>query len=306
MRVKAVECRDVWMVYRNFMERGVTALKGVSLDIENGEIFGILGPNGAGKTTLISVLSTILIPTKGEVRILGIDAFKNTKKVRERVNITSGVRLPWGMKVYECLRFYALCYGITDRNVIEKLIADFELEDYRNTRFDDLSAGNKQKLNLARAFLNNPEVVFLDEPTANLDPDIARKIREMILQIIKEKHTTIILTTHNMREAEMLCDRIAFIRDGKIIAEGTSEELKRFTKANERVIVGFKKPALSSLPTTYPYELDENSAIFYVDDAERFAPKIVLELSKAGIEIEYVKMEEITLEDVFIELSESN
>ncbi len=306
MRVKAVECRDVWMVYRNFMEKGVTALRGVSLDVENGEIFGILGPNGAGKTTLISVLSTILVPSKGEVRILGIDAFKNTNKVRERLNITSGVRLPWGMKVYECLRFYALCYGITDKNVIEKLIADFELERYRNTRFDDLSAGNKQKLNLARAFINDPEVVFLDEPTANLDPDIARKIREMILQTIKEKHITVILTTHNMREAEMLCDRVAFIKDGKIIAEGTSEELKRFTKANEKVIVGFKKPVSSPLPTTYPYELDENSAIFYVDDAESFAPKILMELSKAGIEIEYTKMEEITLEDVFIELSESN
>ena len=292
------------MIYRNFMEKSVTALRGVSLDIETGEIFGILGPNGAGKTTLISVLSTILIPTKGDVRILGMDAFKNTKKVRELINISSGVRLPWGMKVYECLRFYALCYGITDRSIIEKLIADFELEEYRNTRFADLSAGNKQKLNLARAFLNSPEVVFLDEPTANLDPDIARKIREMILQIIDRNDTTVILTTHNMREAEMLCERIAFIRDGKIIAEGTAEELKKFIKANERIVVRFKEP-VKSLPISVPYELNGNSAIFYVDNAEKATPKIVRGLSNAGIEVESVKMEEITLEDVFIELSEN-
>jgi len=152
--VRAVECRDVWMVYRTFMEKDFVALRGVNLDIDDGVIFGLLGPNGAGKTTLISVLATILIPTRGEVRVLGMDAFKNTRKVRERINISSGVRMPWGMKVYECLRFYAMCYGITDRRVVEKVISEFELEEHRDKRFDDLSSGNKQKVNLARAFLN--------------------------------------------------------------------------------------------------------------------------------------------------------
>lgn len=298
------------MIYRNFMEEGVAALRGVSLDVESGEVLGVLGPNGAGKTTLVSVLSTILIPTKGEVRVLGMDAFKNTKRVRERINISSGVRLPWGMKVYECLRFYALCYGITDKRVIENLIVDFELDEYRNTRFDDLSAGNKQKLNLARAFINNPEVVFLDEPTANLDPDIARKIRKMILQIIEEKNTTVILTTHNMREAEMLCERLAFIRDGRIIAEGTAEELKKIIKAKERVIVGLKDTARDKvspqlLNLSYPCEIDGNYAVFYVDNAELAAPEILLKLSKAGLNVGSVRMEEISLEDVFIELAKS-
>lgn len=305
----AVECRDVWMIYRNFMEKGIAALRGVSLDVESGEILGVLGPNGAGKTTLVSVLSTILIPTKGDVKILGMDAFKNTKRVRERINISSGVRLPWGMKVYECLRFYAFCYGITDKRVIENLIADFELDEYRNTRFDDLSAGNKQKLNLARAFINNPEVVFLDEPTANLDPDVARKIRKMILQIIEEKDTTVILTTHNMREAEMLCERIVFIRDGRIIAEGTAEELKKIIREKERVIVRLRDSdkvspqILSHIP--YQFEINGSYAVFYVDNAELSAPEILLELGKAGLNVESVKMEEISLEDVFIELAKN-
>jgi len=303
--VRAVECRDVWMVYRTFMEKDFVALRGVNLDIDDGVIFGLLGPNGAGKTTLISVLATILIPTRGEVRVLGMDAFKNTRKVRERINISSGVRMPWGMKVYECLRFYAMCYGITDMRVVEKVISEFELEEHRDKRFDDLSSGNKQKVNLARAFLNNPEVVFLDEPTANLDPDMAKKIREMILRIRRERDTTIILTTHNMKEAELLCERIAFIRDGRIVAEGTSEELKRYTKMSERVILRLRgKPGRLSLP--YPFRLDGNSLTVIVEDAEKALPSIVIKLAEQGVFVESAKMEEITLEDVFIELAEGS
>ncbi|KUJ93059.1 MAG: ABC transporter, ATP-binding protein [Archaeoglobus fulgidus] len=303
--VRAVECRDVWMVYRTFMERGIVALRGIDLDIEDGVIFGLLGPNGAGKTTLISILSTILIPTKGEVRILGMDAFKNTRKVRERINISSGVRMPWGMKVYECLRFYAMCYGITDRRVVDRVISEFELEEHRNKRFDDLSTGNKQKANLARAFLNDPEVVFLDEPTANLDPDMAKKIRQMILRIKEEKDVTIVLTTHNMREAEMLCDRIAFIKEGKIVAEGTSEELKKYTKMSERVILKLKGNA-KKLHIPYPYRMDGNTLIAFVEDAEKALPSIVVRLAEQGVFVESAKMEEITLEDVFIELAEGS
>lgn len=303
--MRAVECRDVWMVYRTFMERGIVALRGIDLDIEDGVIFGLLGPNGAGKTTLISILSTILIPTKGEVRILGMDAFKNTRKVRERINISSGVRMPWGMKVYECLRFYAMCYGITDRRVVDRVISEFELEEHRNKRFDDLSTGNKQKVNLARAFLNDPEVVFLDEPTANLDPDMAKKIRQMILRIKEEKDVTIVLTTHNMREAEMLCDRIAFIKEGKIVAEGTSEELKKYTKMSERVILKLKGNA-KKLHIPYPYRMDGNTLIAFVEDAEKALPSIVVRLAEQGVFVESAKMEEITLEDVFIELAEGS
>jgi len=293
------------MVYRTFMERGIVALRGIDLDIEDGVIFGLLGPNGAGKTTLISILSTILIPTKGEVRILGMDAFKNTRKVRERINISSGVRMPWGMKVYECLRFYAMCYGITDRRVVDRVISEFELEEHRNKRFDDLSTGNKQKVNLARAFLNDPEVVFLDEPTANLDPDMAKKIRQMILRIKEEKDVTIVLTTHNMREAEMLCDRIAFIKEGKIVAEGTSEELKKYTKMSERVILKLKGNA-KKLHIPYPYRMDGNTLIAFVEDAEKALPSIVVRLAEQGVFVESAKMEEITLEDVFIELAEGS
>ncbi|MEM4496126.1 MAG: ABC transporter ATP-binding protein [Archaeoglobaceae archaeon] len=301
----AVECRDVWMIYKNFMEKGFVALSGVDVEIEEGELYGILGPNGAGKTTLISIMSTILVPTKGDVKVLGMDAFNETKKVRERINIASGIRLPWGMRVYECLKFYALCYGISDRRVIEKLLQDFELEKYRNVRFDELSAGNKQKLNLARAFINNPKVVFLDEPTANLDPDVAKRIREIILNIKKEKDVTIVLTTHNMKEAEMLCDRIAFMKNGKIVAEGSAEFLKRFVKSKEKIFVTLKNNDKKALKLSHPYEIKDNKVVVYVESAEKSLAEVLFSIKSAGLEIESVKTEEITLEDVFVELAKS-
>ncbi len=293
------------MIYKNFMEKGFVALSGVDVEIEEGELYGILGPNGAGKTTLISIMSTILVPTKGDVKVLGMDAFTETKKVRERINIASGIRLPWGMRVYECLKFYALCYGISDRKVIERLLQDFELEKYRNVRFDELSAGNKQKLNLARAFINNPEVVFLDEPTANLDPDVAKRIREIILNIKEEKDVTIVLTTHNMKEAEMLCDRIAFMKNGKIVTEGSAEFLKRFVKSKEKIFVTLKSHDKKALKLNHPYEIKDNKVIVYVESAEKSLAEVLFSIKSAGLEIESVKTEEITLEDVFVELAKS-
>ncbi|MBE8540586.1 ATP-binding cassette domain-containing protein [Geoglobus acetivorans] len=301
--MNAVECRDIWMVYRNFMEEPFTALKGISLEIGEGEVYCILGPNGAGKTTLISILSTILIPTRGEVRILGMDALRQTKEVRRRINISSGTRLPWGMRVYEILRFYALAYGISDKNVVDRALAEFELEKYRDLRFDELSAGNRQKLNLARAFINDPEVVFLDEPTANLDPDIARKVREMVLGIKEERNVTLILTTHNMGEAEMLADRIAFIKNGEIVAEGTSDELKRFVRSRDRIIVEVENPEIGEISLSRPYEIDGSRIVFYSESAEKELAEIVFGLKRAGFEIKSVKTEEVTLEDVFIELA---
>lgn len=299
----AVECRDVWMIYRNFMEEPFTALKGVSLYIPEGEIFTILGPNGAGKTTLISILSTILIPTKGEVRILGMDASKKTREIRRRINISSGTRLPWGMRVYEVLRFYALAYGIYDKKVVEDALREFELEKYRDVRFDELSSGNRQKLNLARAFINNPDVVFLDEPTANLDPDIAGKVREMLLSVKEERDVTLILTTHNMREAEMLSDRIAFIKSGQIVAEGSPEELKKFVRLRDKILVKLAGEVEFLPEMGIFYERDGKNVVFYTDFPERDVVEVIRRFSAAGIEIESVKTEEVSLEEVFIELA---
>ncbi|MGQ9618583.1 MAG: ABC transporter ATP-binding protein [Candidatus Aminicenantia bacterium] len=216
---------------RGFPKRKkIRALEGVSLEVRKGEIFGLLGPNGAGKTTLLNILSTLLLPDEGTARILGRDIFHDHYKIRNRLNMSSGnPNFPWSFTVEEILYFYGMLYGLRRKELKEKIencIEWFGLHDFRKKRFDELSTGTKQKISLAKSLLNEPEVLFLDEPTVGLDPDIAYKIRNLILNLHREKNMTIILTTHYMHEAEMMCGRIAFINKGKIIASGTIDGLK--------------------------------------------------------------------------------
>ena len=308
-KVEAVVCEDVWMSYKSFFGGRKLALKGVSLKIEEGEIFGILGPNAAGKTTLISILSTLLIPDRGKVRVLGMDALKEVKRVRERINISSGLNLPWSLSVYECLKFFSLAYGVSNSKV-EELIEDFELSEFRDIEFEELSTGNKQKLSLAKTFINDPELVFLDEPTTGLDPDVARKVRKKISQIHKERNLTIVLTTHYMAEAEQLCDRIVFLNKGRIIAEGTQKELKEIIGAKDIIKVELvSKPSESILEkigtakNIHAYDVRDNKLLLYVDDSEKRMKEVLEILRPNWDEIKRVSMEEATLEDVFLELA---
>ena len=308
-KVKAVACDDVWMSYKTFFGGSKLALRGVSLEIEEGEIFGVLGPNAAGKTTLISILSTLLIPDRGKVEVLGMDAFKEVKKIRERINISSGLNLPWSLSVYECLKFFSLAYGIPDSRV-DELIESFELSDFRDVEFEELSTGNKQKLSLAKTFINDPELVFLDEPTTGLDPDVARKVRKKISQIHKEKNLTIVLTTHYMAEAEQLCDRIVFLNKGRIIAEGTQKELKEIIGARDIIKIELTSSpsesilkGISDADNIYSFDVKDNSLFLYVDDSERRIKEILEILRPNWDEIKRISMEEATLEDVFLELA---
>ncbi len=216
------------------------ALKNVNLSIGYGEIFGLLGPNGAGKTTLLNICATLLIPDAGTVTILGekLPAAGDRKplKLKSRINMCSGnPNFPWSLTVREMLVFYAMLYGM-GRSARQQRIDDclglLELEQYADKRYDRLSTGTKQRLALAKALINDPELLFLDEPTVGLDPDIARKIRMLIQSIHKQTGKTIIVTTHYMQEAEELCGRIAFLKKGEIIAEGTSSDLKNKLQAS--------------------------------------------------------------------------
>jgi ABC-2 type transport system ATP-binding protein len=218
----AIRAEGIFKIFRSGWRgrRQKEALKGINLQIEEGEVFGILGPNGAGKTTLLSILSTLLLPDQGKVHILGIDSLRNDYQIRERVNICSGnANFLWSLSVKENLHFYGMLYGLTGRRreeKVESLIDLFELDEYRDVSFDQLSTGMKQRLSLAKSLVNDPEVLFLDEPTVGLDPDVSVRIRELMLSIHREKGITLLLTTHNMREAEHLCGRIAFLKEGEI------------------------------------------------------------------------------------------
>jgi len=293
------------MVYKSLKSEKI-ALRGINLKIPKWKIFGLLGPNGAGKTTLISIMATILKQTRGRVEVLGLDSIRDAKEIRKRINIASGnPNLIWSLTVYENLRYYAMLYGVRDRRVVENLIDEFELREFRDVEFNRLSTGNKQKLLLARAFVNDPELVFLDEPTKGLDPPVAKRLREKIADKQRDLGISVVLTTHYMSEAEMLCERIAFINKGEIVAKGTKEELKRMLKMKDKITIEMDAEISMQLPSlegVYMVERDGKSLSFYVDSAEKRLWDVASEVAKLG-RIKNIVVREVDLEDVFNELA---
>src|SRR5438552_3117971 len=228
----AIEARAVRRVYA---AKGgpVVALDRIDLDVEPGELFGLLGPNGAGKTTLIKIFTTLLTPTSGEARIFGFDVDKDVKKIRRIMNmVAGGEQSGYGiLMVREQLWMFSQFYGLPSGEGWKRsdaLLDRVGLGEKRNARVSTLSTGERQKMNLARGLMNDPWVLFLDEPTLGLDVAAARSLRELIVdwkQAVPGR--TILLTTHYMAEADELCDRIAIVDRGRILAIGTPDDLKR-------------------------------------------------------------------------------
>ncbi len=212
---------------------GVKALDSVDLEVKKGEIFGLLGPNGAGKTTLIKILSTILLPTSGTAKVLGMDVKREYDSIRKRINLVSGGETPGygAITVKENLWFFSQLYGLNGevaRERITKLTQELELAEFLNMRMHKLSTGYKQRMNLVRGFINHPDVLFLDEPTLGLDVLSAMNLRRVIESWVRDNpDKTILLTTHYMAEADLLCDRIALINHGRILALDTPEMLRK-------------------------------------------------------------------------------
>src|SRR5881396_3820366 len=235
----AVDAKDLTKTFRSgwLGRRRKEALTGASLEVPSGAIFGLLGPNGAGKTTLLSILATLLLPDSGSATILGQDVVREAGAIRRRLNMASGnASFVWSLRPPEVLTFYGGLYGLWGhrlRHRVDELIEQCELGPHAKTEYNALSTGLKQRLALAKALLNDPEVLFLDEPTLGLDPDVSIRLRAQIGELRREKGTTIILTTHYMREAEELCDTIAFIKGGSILAQGSADELKRRIRIGE-------------------------------------------------------------------------
>src|SRR3954471_24287221 len=232
-----VEAKDLKRTYKistGIFKRGsleVEAVRGVSFEIGEGELFGLLGPNGAGKTTTIKMLITLLIPTAGKARVLGLDVVEDAREVRKRIGyVFGGERGVYErLSGYDNLRYFAELYGVPPREQkprIELLLELVGLQGREHERAEGYSRGMKQRLHVARGLLHAPPVIFLDEPTIGLDPVGAREVRATIGSLT-EAGKTVLLTTHYMFEADALCDRIAIISRGEIVAEGTPVELKR-------------------------------------------------------------------------------
>ena len=311
----AIKAEGIFKTFRSGWRgrRRKEVLKGVDLQIEEGEIFGVLGPNGAGKTTLLSILSTLLLPDRGKIQILGIDGLQNGHRIRGKVNISSGnANFLWSLTVRENLHYYGMLYGLVGKKreeKVETLIDLFNLKEHRNIPFDELSTGMKQRLSLAKSLINDPEILFLDEPTVGLDPDVSIRIREEILSIHKEKGMTVLLTTHNMREAEYLCGRIAFLKEGKILATGSAEALKRMVRIGDLVRIEFKgkisEDEILRTEGVINCSVSGDLCEIIVDNGERRLGPLVAMLAQSGIQIKKVTLGQTDLEDVFIEFAKS-
>jgi len=291
--------------------RRLPVLRDLRLAIPAGTIFGILGPNGAGKTTLISILATLLLPDAGMVEVLGLDVRRQAAKVRRRINLASGAaKFVWSLTVLENLRFYGHLYGLWGRQLavrVEDMVALFELQEYRHSPFETLSSGLKQRLALAKALISRPELLFLDEPTNGLDPIAAQHSREEILRLNRQTGVTIILTTHNLREAEQLCQEVGFLGEGRILAQGSIRALQTQLGLGDRVILEGAGPlpwlAYQQLPGVLRCRQNETHLELILDHSDSRLPLVIQEINQAGGLIRAIRVEAADLEDLFREFS---
>ena len=221
----AIHTEELTKAFGNFV-----AVNGISFDVSQGEIFGLLGPNGAGKTTTIKMLCTLLIPTKGTAEVDGHDVVKEANEVREKIGVVTEKLVAYGsLTLLENLRVFGRLYEMDSKLLkqrSEELLKLVELWNFRKSRVSEFSSGMRQRLNIVRALIHDPDIIFLDEPTIGLDPTTAHNIRELVKRLNKEEKKTVLLTTHYMDEADRLSDRIAIIDYGKIVALDTPHNLK--------------------------------------------------------------------------------
>src|SRR5271166_929429 len=283
----------------------VHAVRGVSFSVEEGEVFGLLGPNGAGKTSTIEVIEGLRVPDGGRVSVCGLDPQKSPNELKSVIGATlQATSLPDKLRVGEAIRLFAGFYKRT-RNA-DELLKRFGLEEKRNAFYSQLSGGQKQRLALAMALVNDPRVVFLDEPTAGLDPQVRREIYDIIEELKKEKKT-ILITTHYIEEAEKLCDRVAIVDCGKVIALGTPRELKERSGAVTRITVRMAKPetngALGKLEGVTECRTEADDYLLYSTRVPRTIVALVKHLEEQNNELVSLEISAPSLEDIFLELT---
>ena len=308
----AIDAREVAKTFRSgwLRPRLTEALRGVTLQVQRGAIVGLLGPNGAGKTTFLSILATLLIPDRGSARVLGMDVVRDALALRQRLNLASGrPSFLWSLRVAEIVAFYGRLYGFSGARLrarVDALIEQYELAPYRRVPYSELSTGLKQRVALAKSLVNEPELLFLDEPTLGLDPDISVRVRAHIAALRRERGMTIVLTTHYMREAEELCDEVAFIKAGRILDAGTPAELKRRIGLGDVVALRLEPAApawLAGAPGVLRCASEDGWTRCTVDDAEKRLPDLLRQLFAEGVTVRNVRVREPELEEVFVELA---
>lgn len=320
----AIETKDLGRVYKirgnkkeSQVRKELVALDHVDLTVQRGELFGLLGPNGAGKTTLIKILTTLLAPTSGWARVATHDVVKAPHEVRTRINMVSGGEASgYGLlTVRENLWMFSQFYGMQSREANQRIVELLKLvglEDRLHTKSSDLSTGLRQKMNIVRGFLTDPEVLFLDEPTLGLDVGASRDVRKLIRDWLDANRSrTLLLTTHYMVEAEELCDRVAIINKGRVLACDTPANLKRnlqrdaIFEIETSPLNGLSKTMLVNQPEVRNAVLSEieGGAKLELSLKEESALASVINLiTQKNMKILRLSKREPTLEDVFMEL----
>ncbi|ABL78534.1 ABC transporter ATP-binding protein [Thermofilum pendens] len=324
-----VEARDLRKTYVSRKRRGlfrveetrVEALKGVSLTAVKGEVLGILGPNGAGKSTLVKILATLLLPDSGYARIMGFDVVSERDEVRKLIGVSLSVEKGFFYKLTgrENLKYFGMLYGLDGKALEERVnevLRDVGLQPYADKLYEEMSLGMKARLSIARALLTDPPVLILDEPTLGLDPVSARRIRSLLTSLAHSKGKTVLVTTHNMFEAEIICDRVAIISEGRILAVDSVDSLKKrvadsvFLEIRIAGLAGLQvQNVLRNVPgvevrTAHRKGLGDKVVVSVpVAHAEEAFERVLHELRSAGLKVRSISIVEPSLEDVFIKLA---
>jgi ABC-2 type transport system ATP-binding protein len=283
------------------------AVKGVDFDIHAGEVFGLLGPNGAGKTTTVEILEGLRPRNGGEVSVLGVDPGRDSRRLKDRIGVClQATNLPDRITLREAMWLFASFYSRTVDG--DGLLKRLQLWDKRDGPYGKLSGGQKQRLAIALALINDPQMLFLDEPSAGLDPQARLEIHALVQELRREQRT-ILLTTHYIEEAEKLCDRVAIIDEGRIVAMGTPEEIRARTVGHARVEVTCEPALPPGDPPRWPdaepaqISLDRRTIAVSTARPARTLVDLVRWIDQLGVELSDVQLKRPSLEDVFIELT---
>jgi ABC-2 type transport system ATP-binding protein len=297
-----VQCTDLRKTY----DRKVEAVRGLSLQISAGECFGLLGPNGAGKTTTIEILEGLLAPTSGEVRIFGQRWSDNPRQLREWIGISlQETRLSEKLNVRETIELFASFYS--EPGDASQILEEMQLTEKADAWVGKLSGGQKQRLAVATALVGNPRILFLDEPTTGLDPQSRRQLWD-IVRAFQNKGGTVLLTTHYMDEAERLCDRLAIVDHGQIIAEGTPSDL--IDRLGGHHVVEFQMGGNHRAPETWrrlpsveSVRQEEDTICLNVREPHLTIPALLEAVNSEGQTLEHLSTRQASLEDVFVNLT---
>ncbi|HZJ38766.1 MAG TPA: ABC transporter ATP-binding protein [Chthoniobacterales bacterium] len=283
------------------------AIKGIDFEVRSGEVFGLLGPNGAGKTSTIEILEGLRPRSDGEVKVLDLDPDRQKKELKDRIGAClQATNLPDKITVREALDFFGSLYSRkADTNALLKRL---QLEEKKDAGYATLSGGQKQRLALALALINDPQLLFLDEPTTGLDPQVRLEIRDLI-QELRADNRTILMTTHYIEEAERLCDRVAVIDAGQIIALGRPRDLQEKSANQSAIEIRLNQPLRDSALPSWPESVrsivsdDRQGITVYSKRPARTLVEIVKWIDSQGLELDDIHLNRPTLEDVFIELT---